>query len=100
MQQRERGFFEFFAKYPEAERHEYIHENGKLSTFAVGLFQGVVNEAFLASYADDGKLQSERIFSDDDLATGLEQRSVSPSEALSLLMRLAVDKNGPVSKKN
>lgn len=97
MHQRDNVFFSFFNKYPEAERHENIHKNGSLSTFAVGLFQGVVNDGFLAIYADDGKLSFSRIFSDDELSAGLGQKNVSLSEALSLLMKLAVEKNGEVA---
>ncbi|BDM23662.1 hypothetical protein KMS_R34190 [Pseudomonas sp. LRP2-20] len=96
--QRHTAFVSFFGKYPDAERKEHQHENGKYSTFAVGLVHGVVSEGYLSINKENGELLQEQIFSDDDLAQAVGKREVGFGEALSSLLRLAVARAGAPAK--
>lgn len=96
--QRHTAFFAFFNKYPDAERHESHHENGRYSTFAVGLFNGVVNEAYLSVNKADGSLSEEWKISDDELAQALGKNRIDYADALSALMRLSVVRAGSPAK--
>ena len=92
MLERHEVFFEFFERYPDAERREHTHENGKHSTVSVGLFQGHVDAAFIGFYKPDGKMQSEEQLPLDVIESNFGQASVGNAEMLSRLTDLAVQK--------
>ena len=92
--QRQKGFFEFFERYPDAERHEHIHQNGNLSTVSVGLVQGHVDGAFIGVYKTDGRLQSEENLPLDILEENFGSSSVGYAEILSRITEVAVAKAG------
>jgi hypothetical protein len=98
MPERQKGFFEFFERYPDAERREHTHENGKYSTVSIGLFQGHVDGAFIGVYKSDGKLQSEEQLPLDVIESSFGRATVGNAEMLSRLTDLAVEKAGaPIS---
>ena len=94
MPERHKGFFEFFERFPDAERREHTHENGKYSTVSVGLFQGHVDSAFIGVYKPDGKLQSEEQLPLDVIESSFGRATVGNAEMLSRLTDLAVEKAG------
>lgn len=93
MQQRQAGFFQFFEKYPMAERHEHKHGNGHYSTVSVGLFQGQVDGAFIGIYDEHGRLRSEENLPWDIIENSYG-RNISPVDLLSKLTETAVAKAG------
>jgi hypothetical protein len=92
-QERHRGFFEFFQRYPDAERHEQLHSNGYRSTISVGLFSGEVDAAFIGVYKADGSLRSEENLP-LDILEGSFGRNLHYGLLLSELTKMAVDKAG------
>ncbi|MCA4074837.1 hypothetical protein LD001_05765 [Pseudomonas kurunegalensis] len=89
MQQRQEGFFQFFEKYPAAERHEHRHENGYYSTVSVGLFQGLVDGAFIGIYDEHGRLRREENLPWDVVESRFG-RDIGPAELLAKLTENAV----------
>ncbi|MBC8787650.1 hypothetical protein [Pseudomonas fluorescens] len=94
MHKRQLGFIQFFEKYPSAQRHEHEHQNGKLSTVAVGLFEGSVDAGFVGIYNSDGALQSEQNLNLKELEQLVGDASVGHAEVLARLTELAADMAG------
>lgn len=92
-QERNKCFFEFFQRYPEAERREHLHSNGYRSTISVALFSGKVDAAFLGIYESDGALSSEENFPIDILEDNFG-RNPNFGFLLSELTKMAVAKAG------
>lgn len=101
MLERHDAFFKFFERYPEAERREHTHENGKHSTVSVGLFQGHVDAAFVGIYKPDGKMLREEMLPLDVIESNFGQASVGNAEMLSRLTDDAIQKAGsPIKTTN
>ena len=100
MQKHQKGFFQFFEKYPSAERRDYVHQDGKTSIVAVSLFEGEADEGFLALYEADGALHSEQWLDRENLQQLADNSSVGYMESLSLLTERVTEKAGCVIVKN
>ncbi|KPH00193.1 hypothetical protein AEQ67_09315 [Pseudomonas sp. RIT-PI-q] len=90
MQTRGEIFFNFFAKYPEAECHDFQHKNGKSSTIAIGLFQGLVDEGFVGVYDADGRSLAEARLGEEALAKSVGKNRVGYADAFEFLKSHAV----------
>ncbi|MHC8380956.1 hypothetical protein [Pseudomonas sp. LB3P14] len=90
MQVRGEVFFDFFTKHPDAERHEFQHANGKRSTIAIGLYQGLVDEGFVGVYDADGGSLSEERPGEEALAKSVGKTRIGYTDAFELLKSRAV----------
>ncbi|WP_163022956.1 hypothetical protein [Pseudomonas viridiflava] len=84
-QHHQKVFFEFFSKYPFAERRDYEHQDGKTSIVAVTLSLGAPDEALIALYESKGKMLLEEHLSNEKLKIFLDQAELSNTEVLARL---------------